>query len=174
MGLSPNQNQSRLLAGSSSLLFFFFIYFQGAQQNPRVKFLPDGPRGPPASLSGRLLLSFQYDQLLQQLEQDCQISQRSLRPRNLPPQQSFTVSDKILSYLSNHNCTIHVFRSNPISDFNCQTLSNLTVKFKEGYPSIHHPSIFNCFTLLGWREDRCLFKLGRDSSCPGRTFVFAV
>lgn len=60
--------------------------FQGAQQNPCFKFLPDGPRGPPASLSGRLLLSFQYDHLLQQLEQDCQISQRSLRPRNLPPQ----------------------------------------------------------------------------------------
>lgn len=59
--------------------------FQGAQTNPGFKLLPDWPGRPPASLRGWLLLSFQYVHFLQQPEQDCQISQRSLSLRNLPP-----------------------------------------------------------------------------------------
>lgn len=115
--------------------------FQGAQQNPGSKFLPDGSRRPPASLGGWLLLSLQYDQLLQQPEQDCQITQRSLRPRNLPPQ--LTVSVQIWSYLSHHSCINNVFKSNPVCvDFNCQLLSNLTVTFKERVLSIHFYLLF--------------------------------
>lgn len=59
---------------------FFCLSFQGAQQDPGSELLPDGPRGPPAALSGGLLLPLQHGQLLQQLDQDSQISQRSLRP----------------------------------------------------------------------------------------------
>lgn len=115
----PNQNQSRLRLISA------VCSFQGAQQNPRFEFLPDRPGGPPAPLRRRLLLSFQHGQLLQQLDQDCQIPQRSLRPRNLPPRlmPADGFSQDFILFIN----TIHVLRSNPIYvDFNHQTQKRLT------------------------------------------------
>lgn len=104
---------------------------QGAQPNPRFQLLPDGPRGAPASLRGRLLLSVQYGQLLQQPEQDCQVPQRSLRPKEsyLHSWCWLTVSAKILPYLFGCQQSMSVWI------FNCPILNNWSV-FNRSFPPL--------------------------------------